>query len=124
MTLTSDKSFEENLEVLRLSVGESAVSRIRALRACGDNWDGQGAVALCEKSLASFARLSQNISLASLRVGIYLNDDGTLFINWKGKNDRLINVDFCCDNIQVITEDVLQNFLESDPALIKILEKS
>lgn len=100
---TIEKDMEEAIRSLFVSyfddcLGEHAAERLNMLFGCRNNWDGQGAL---EMDLASLNIASHFISIYDLRnkeVGVFMNTDGSLILNWPTKDGKgIVEIEFMSD---------------------------
>jgi hypothetical protein len=83
---------QEFSNAARAAIGNAGVARVEKFRRLGDNWDGEGALAMNSRSLVVMSRFFRDSGLRPEGMATFMLRTGNLAVNWYA--DHLIELEF------------------------------
>lgn len=119
-TLTFREDSDINARIVKLFPPQ-VVKRLERLRQSKEGWDGQDALPLSPASLELMVSLFELYRELPKDLGVFLNHQGELVVNWKQTDGSTIDLVFSGDEIEVATDQHHFFATLNDPQLITTL---
>ncbi|MFK4132414.1 hypothetical protein ACI2KR_09050 [Pseudomonas luteola] len=102
---------------------ERAISRLHELAEVSDGWDGEDSKAMSLASLMALMTFLKKFSPDLDDLGIFMSSEGHIIANWHVSNERLIDICFTDNEVEVFMEDDFdESFSLEDEELYELMK--